>query len=844
MSLILAWGLFPLVLGAVGLGWGALVERAAAMEVDGALLIPLGLATALVLAGTITASSTIAPAAVTVVAAGGVVGLVFAWRGRRRPGGWALLAAVGTLLVYGAPVLASGQATFTGYIKLDDTSTWFNVIDNVMSHGRAVAYLPSSTYRLNFGLVNPAYPLGAFMLPGLGRALTGIDIAWVFQPYLACCAAAVALSLYALMGPLITSPRLRAVLAFLGAQASLLYGYSLWGGIKELTAAFLLALGAALAASLLRDRPRSWRSLIPLALAAGGLIQTLGVGAAGWIAAAFVALAVAWLWRRPAGGEVAVEGSAEGGAVAGEPASGGKRAAGLVSLGWAAALTALAVIPLWVVLSDFLTNRGDLINQLFSSGQSAHTKLGNLYGPLSIFQLAGIWPVGDFRLTAPTIPSALWIGLILLLAAGALFVSIRRRRFGIPFYVGVALVGCAVVYVSGGTPWVTGKAMALSSPALLTAALAGAGLLFVRMRALGALVIVALAGGVLWSNALAYHDVTLAPRAPLAELQHIGGLLAGKGPTFVNEYEVYADRHFLREGAPVEPAEYREVTLPLRDGLSLTESAWADIDSFPLSTLEPYRSIVTRRSPVESRPPSTYRLVWEGSYYQLWSRPAPPETTIVAHVPLGESLKLPYCGRAQDGPYQPLCSINPVATPPCSTIEALGRRARGVGGELVAYQRPAPIVARGDQTLWPAGWLHEAEEHSLVPTFPGTAVSHIAVASAEPYELWLAGSFARGFEVSVDGRHVGTVRNRLLPFAGYVHVATVFLEPGVHAIQLTYPHPNLGPGSGWGQFTYLSAIALEPTLHPPRALISVSPARARQLCGRKLDWIEIVRRTA
>ena len=76
-------------------------------------------------------------------------------------------------------------------------------------------------------------------------------------------------------------------------------------------------------------------------------------------------------------------------------------------------------------------------------------------------------------------------------------------------------------------------------------------------RVPGALVIAALAGGVLWSNALAYHDVTLAPRAPLAELQHIGELLAGKGPTFVNEYEVYADRHFLREGAPVEPAEYR-----------------------------------------------------------------------------------------------------------------------------------------------------------------------------------------------------------------------------------------------------------------------------------------------
>ena len=242
MSLILAWGLFPLVLGAIGLGWGTLVERASSIELDGALLIPLGLAAALVLAGTITAFSAIAPATVAAVAAGAVVGLVLAWRRRRWPGWWALLAALGVLLAYGAPVLASGQATFTGYIKLDDTATWFNIIDNVVSHGRSVAQLPSSTYRLNFETANPAYPLGAFMLPGVGRALTGVDMAWVFQPYLACCGAAVALCLYALLGPLIASPRMRALFAFLGAQAALLYGYSLWGGIKELTAAFLLAL--------------------------------------------------------------------------------------------------------------------------------------------------------------------------------------------------------------------------------------------------------------------------------------------------------------------------------------------------------------------------------------------------------------------------------------------------------------------------------------------------------------------------------------------------------------------------------------------------------------------------
>lgn len=241
MSLILAWVLFPLVLAAIGLGWGVIVERAGALRLNGALLLPLGLAAALVVAGTLTASSATAPAAVTVVAVGGAVGLVFAWRWRRWPGGWPLLAAVGVLLAYGAPVLLSGQATFTGYVKLDDTASWFNLIDNVMSHGRSLTELPPSTYKLELEAENPAYPLGSFMLVGVGRALTGVDAAWVFQPYLACCGAALALCLYALMAPVVPSVRIRALLAFAGAQPALLYGYSLWGGIKEMRAAFPLA---------------------------------------------------------------------------------------------------------------------------------------------------------------------------------------------------------------------------------------------------------------------------------------------------------------------------------------------------------------------------------------------------------------------------------------------------------------------------------------------------------------------------------------------------------------------------------------------------------------------------
>ncbi|HUZ83177.1 MAG TPA: hypothetical protein VMU66_00675, partial [Gaiellales bacterium] len=594
-----------------------------------------------------------------------------------------------------------------------------------------------------------------------------------------------------------------------------------------------------LAAPLLARAPSRPRELLPLAVAAGALIQTLGIGAGGWVAPALGFIVLVWLARER---------------LAGLPRS-------ALSLASCGGLTAAFVVPVWVVLGAFLSKDAGL----FSTGQSTATRMGNLIQPLSGWQLAGVWPAGDFRvgqnsylsLTAPTLVSALLIVLVLLAAICTLAVCARRGQYGPALFVVAALGGCAILYVAGTTPWVIGKALAISSPALLAAALIGTGMLWSghRLRTVGGtgrltrvwsrhgwlvgmLATVAIGAGVLWSNALAYHDATLAPRDRLAELQRIGELVASKGPTLLNEYEVYADRHFLREGAPVEPAEYRSVLLALRDGVLLTKNGTADLDSFPLATIEPYRSIVTRRSPAESRPPSIYRLVWQGRYYQLWQRPEHPSTSILEHVPLGESNTLPYCGAAQDAPSRPLCSVDPVAVPSCAQVRSLGRQAAREHAQLVAYQRPAPIVARGEETLWPASWLHNTESHTLTPTTPGQAVTHIAVASSQSYELWLLGLFARGFVVSVDGRQVGRVKNEL-GGEDWVQVADVPLTSGVHTFTITYPHSDLTPGSGDNSFTSLSAIALA-AHSPPSELINVSPQQASQLCNRPLDWIEIV----
>jgi hypothetical protein len=272
----------------------------------------------------------------------------------------------------------------------------------------------------------------------------------------------------------------------------------------------------------------------------------------------------------------------------------------------------------------------------------------------------------------------------------------------------------------------------------------------------------------------------------------------------------------------------------------LVKTAYADLDSFPLSTLYPYRSIVVRNSPVESRPPSIYRLVYRGTYYDLYQRPAMPRQRILLHFPLGDQGTYPYCGAAENGLTLSQCSIAPAAIPPCSEVQSLARMAAARGGWLMAYQRPLPVVVRGDEVLWPSAWFHDDTGHTLTPTTPGTAVAHIILPSSQDYELWLGGNFTRGFDVAVDGRHLGRVANEIFDADGYARVARLPLTAGVHTVAITYPRAGLGPGSGDNTFTNLAAIAFVPLGGPATAMLRASPSQAQSLCGRPLDWIEVV----
>ena len=83
--------------------------------------------------------------------------------------------------------------------------------------------------------------------------------------------------------------------------------------------------------------------------------------------------------------------------------------------------------------------------------------------------------------------------------------------------------------------------------------------------------------------------------------------------------------------------------------------------------------------------------------------------------------------------------------------------------------------------------------------------------------------------------------NQIFDIDGYVPVAKLRLTAGVHTIDITYPQPDIWlPGTGDNQHTMLSAIVLQPLHSPPTRMLTVAPSNASALCGRSLDWIEVV----
>ncbi len=310
-----------------------------------------------------------------------------------------------------------------------------------------------------------------------------------------------------------------------------------------------------------------------------------------------------------------------GGGVAADP-SGTRRLLGLIAVG--VPVTLLAALPTWVNLSKSL----NVAQSIAVTGAP-----GNLATPLKATQVFGVWlwesykhpPAGgDLAITVVLIAIT-----VIAVALGALRI-VRRRDYSLLGWVVLTLAvwGAITAY---STTWVDAKTLMLTTPVVVLIAWGGvAALRGSRLRLAAPVLALVLFGGVIASDAMQYHVSDLAPTARYEELESIDHRFAGRGPTLFtdfDEYSMYALRD-LDVGGPnfiYGP--------PVFKGTSALYRYPVELDRLPPASLRSYPLIVTRRDPALPRPPAAYRLLWQGTYYQVWGR-KPGAPTSIAVVPL------------------------------------------------------------------------------------------------------------------------------------------------------------------------------------------------------------------
>src|SRR5919108_400842 len=181
MTLLVCWLVFPLLLAAICLGCGLAVTRWSRTRVPATLLVPVGFAAVVVIGSFATLTPRTAPLTVPLFLAVAAVGLASSLPAvSSRVDVWAVGSALVVFAVFAAPVVLSGDATFAGYIKLDDTATFLALTDRAIEHGRSLEGLAPSSYEAALAFNLHFYPLGsllplsvgavAWLLPALGVA--------------------------------------------------------------------------------------------------------------------------------------------------------------------------------------------------------------------------------------------------------------------------------------------------------------------------------------------------------------------------------------------------------------------------------------------------------------------------------------------------------------------------------------------------------------------------------------------------------------------------------------------------------------------------------------------------
>jgi hypothetical protein len=752
---------YPVVLALLCLGGALLVDRASGGFLPSMLFPAVGAAALIVLSQLSTYIAPLAPATPYLLVALAFAGLLLGRQRLRtlarawRSSSWQLLVCPMAYVLALAPVLLAGRPTFSSYMALADSAVHMLGADFLIRHGQDYSHLDlHNSYGLFVhGYYGSSYPSGADTLFGGSSFLLGLPLIWTFQPF-------VAFMLVTAAGPawvLIRRVGLRggwaAVATLTITLPALVYAYELIGSIKEIAA---LSLTLCMGALVVDHRRWLWlgaRAAIPFALVVAAGVAALGVAFGAWALAASLVLAgVALAELRD---REALRRDQENPPAADvDGASRKANTRGLIALLVAGLLVLLvAAWPTWAQLSGSLK-----VAQAIASTSNS----GNLHSPLRPSQLFGVWLGGSYKLLpaggALTLTVVL-IALVLVLVVVGVGDLVRARRYALAAWFG-GMVFVWLVLDRSVTTWANAKTLMLSSPAVMLMAWAGiAALRDSRIRIAAPLVACLLVGGVLCSDALLYHSSNLAPTVRYEELASINKRFAGRGPTLFTDFDEYA-LYELRDmdvGGP-------DFVYP-PPALAAAAGGYGepvDLDKIAPAALASYPLIVTRRDPTAARPPSAYRLLWQGVYYQVW-------------------------GRIRGG-----------------TLRA-GPSSRAPVARLVNV----PLA----RAVRPHGWT--LSHKGIVMGGAGTLKAAFVLPHAGVWELWLKGDVMRALTVRIDGRTLGTLGGQLDGNSLVVNVLTPLrtrLDAGPHTLRISRPGADLAPGDG-GAAT-LAAILLIAAARP------------------------------
>ena len=753
---LVSWLLAPALILALTWGCGLFVHRTSGRTLRAVYVLPVGFALIVLVGGFLTSWDATAELTGPVLVMVALAGFALAWRGRprslvpRRELVWPLLAAAVPFAVVAAPVVLTGMPGFTGYGRIVDIGHQFDFAAYISSDGRSLPAVNDSAYTELVGkLVSSGYPGGwQGSLGGLSQLL-GVDLAWIYQPFLAVTAAMAGLSVYGLTANVISSRPLRGIAGAVAAQPNVLYAYGVVGGCKEFASATLILLTAGLLGEL-RPHRGGYRSAVPLAVALAACLAVLNLTVVPWLGILLAGAALLTFGRIP------------------------RR--------WPRAAT------VWVVLGALVaamsiptisagTKLAKVAGQAEGSDRTVLADLGNLAAPMPVEAAIGVWFTGDYRYTEDGSGGLTTAAIVLIVAlgVGGIVYAIKRRQWLVPL---LALAGgiALAYYVERTGPWLQLKAIAITGPIALVCAFVGAGAL-VALRGrretaahvAGWVLVLIVAGAVLYGNALAYHEAALSPSERLRDLERIGERIGDYGPTLYPAHEEYAE-YFLRDARTVSL-----VNAPTGRGITFRSDAHAhrrvepifawDVDELVTEYLQTYEQLVRRRGPRLSRPPSNWSLVERTPWHEVWRRERPPESVLL---------------------HQPLDRFTSERSTVCRAFVGVARNQNPADAE-VAYSL-APVSESLDlqgterSPAWPID-----RPGGIFLTGPGVATGLIRLPEDGTWTAWIGGSISRRLDVEVDERPLGSIERHFNYPEQWEEIGTRSYREGRYLVQVIRP---------------------------------------------------------